>query len=70
MQTQNHTHTHTHMYVHTRILTANPLCEQHKRIFQLYLLSFFTIRRIALVPNELSVYAVISAVLHLLCGTT
>lgn len=59
------------MYVHIRILTANPLREQHKRIFQLYLLSFFTIRRrIALVPNELSVYAVISAVLHLLCGTT
>lgn len=56
------------MYVH--MMTANPLCEQHKRIFQLYLLSFFTIRRIALVPNELSVYAVISAVLHLLCGTT
>lgn len=56
------------MYVH--MMTANPLREQHKRIFQLYLLSFFTIRRIALVPNELSVYAVISAVLHLLCGTT
>lgn len=57
------------MYVH--MMTANPLYEQHKRIFQLYLLSFFTIRRrIALVPNELSVYAVISAVLHLLCGTT